>query len=149
MPPHAAPLVLLADVAATLYMTGLVWFVQVVHYPLFAGVGTDRWPAYAESHQRLTTWVVGPPMLVELATAVLLAWRPPDGATRVLPLAALALLGVVWLSTALLQVPAHGRLTSGFDAGVARGLVRWNWLRTIAWTARAVVVLALVGRQLR
>ena len=142
-------LALLANVAATLYMTGLVWFVQVVHYPLFAGVGPDRWPAYAAAHQRLTTLVVGPPMLLELGTALLLAWRPPSGDARTLPLAALALLAVVWLSTALLQVPAHGRLTSGFDADIARGLVAWNWVRTVAWTGRAGVVLVLVWRAMR
>jgi hypothetical protein len=33
--------VLLTCVASTLFMTGLSWFVQVVHYPLFAAVGPD------------------------------------------------------------------------------------------------------------
>ena len=143
------PLVLLAHAAATLYMTGLIWFVQVVHYPLFAAVGSAGFTGYAAAHQRLTTLVVGPPMLLELGTALLLAWHPPRGEARALPLAGLALLAVVWLSTALLQVPAHGRLSSGFDAEVARGLVSWNWIRTVAWTARAGVVLVLVARQLR
>lgn len=31
--------VLLANVASTLSMVGLAWFVDVVHYPLFAAVG--------------------------------------------------------------------------------------------------------------
>ena len=143
------PLVLLAHAAATLYMTGLIWFVQVVHYPLFAGVGAAGFAPYAAAHQRLTTLVVGPPMLREAMTALLLAWQPPRGEARALPLAGLALLAVVWLSTALLQVPAHARLAGGFDADTARGLVAWNWLRTVAWTSRAGVVLVLVARQLR
>lgn len=135
---------LLANVVATLYMTGLIWFVQVVHYPLFAGVGRERWAEYALAHQRLVTLVVAVPMLVELATAALLALRPPPVLGRGLPVAGLVLVLVAWASTALLQVPAHGRLAGGFDADVHRGLVAWNWVRTAAWTGRAVVVTAML-----
>jgi hypothetical protein len=35
-------LVLLANLAATFFMVGLIWFVQIVHYPLFGQVGRDR-----------------------------------------------------------------------------------------------------------
>jgi hypothetical protein len=31
---------------ATLYMTGLIWFVQLVHYPLFAQVGRHAHLSY-------------------------------------------------------------------------------------------------------
>ena len=57
-------LLLLAHAGTTLFMVGLVWFVQVVHYPLFGRVGEDEFVAYS----RLTGWVVGPPMLLEAAT---------------------------------------------------------------------------------
>ena len=33
------PLVFLLHLGATLALVGLIWTVQVVHYPLFAGVG--------------------------------------------------------------------------------------------------------------
>ena len=57
----STPLVLLAHAAATLYMVGLIWFVQVVHSPLFSRVGADGFVPYAAAHGVLTTWVVGPP----------------------------------------------------------------------------------------
>jgi len=136
--------VLLLHAAATLYMVGLIWFVQVVHYPLFRAVGREGFAAYEKAHTRLTGWVVTPPMLVELATAVALAlWRP-----AVLPTAwvwiSLALVVAIWLMTASLQIPAHRRLLAGFDAGVHRRLVRSNWLRTAAWTARGAIALWLL-----
>jgi hypothetical protein len=31
--------VLLANLSATLFMVSVIWFVQMVHYPLFARVG--------------------------------------------------------------------------------------------------------------
>ena len=65
--------ILLLHAAATVFMTGLIWFVQVVHYPLFSAVGRDRFSEYEGRHSRLTGRVVGAPMLLELATADL--WR--------------------------------------------------------------------------
>ena len=65
-------LVFLAHVAATLFMVGLIWFVQIVHYPLFGSVGRGGFAGYSQAHSRLTGFVVGPPMLVEAGTAVAL-----------------------------------------------------------------------------
>ena len=99
--------VLLVHLAATLVMVGVIWFVQIVHYPLFSRVGSGGFALYSDAHSRLTTYVVGPPMLVEAATALLLVFRRPEGVSLTAAVIGLALVGVVWLSTALLQVPRH------------------------------------------
>lgn len=140
----AAQLILLANAVATVFMTGLIWFVQVVHYPLFARVGNNVFPAYSQAHQTLTTLVVGPPMLVEALTAALLVIARPAGTSAALAWTGLVLVIVIWLSTAVLQVPAHGRLVHGFDADTNALLVSSNWIRTLCWTART----ALVGTML-
>ena len=138
-------LVLLVHVAATMFMVGVIWFVQVVHYPLFAGVGRDGFADYSTAHSRLTGLVVGPPMLIEAATAVALVVSPPPGIPFFLPLLGIVLLAVVWLSTAFLQSPQHGVLGRGFDAASHRFLVVSNWLRTACWTARGGVVLLMAA----
>lgn len=139
-------LVLLAHVAATLMMVGLIWFVQIVHYPQFARVGREGFAAYQAEHMRATTWVVAVPMLVEAITAGLLAWRPPTPELRSACWVGLALVVVIWISTATLQVPRHNALALGFDAEAHRALVQSNWIRTLAWTARGVLVLYLVSQ---
>ena len=140
-----APL-LLVHAAATTAMAGVIWFVQVVHYPLFAAVGRDGFAAYESAHRRLTTWVVAPMMLAELATAAALPFRPTPAAGPAWgSWAGLALLAVVWLSTFLIQVPLHERLSRGFDADAHRSLVRSNWVRTVAWTARAALALSMLA----
>lgn len=126
-------------------MAGLIVFVQVVHYPLMARVGAGTFPAYERAHTTRTGWVVGPPMLLEAASACWLAIYPPSTVLRGAALAGLALLSLIWLSTALLQAPAHGRLGAGFDDGTHRRLVGTNWIRTVAWLARVPVALALLG----
>ena len=59
-------IVLFTQVFATVFMVGLIWFVQIVHYPLYANVGREQFPEYEALHNRLTTWVVGPAMLLEM-----------------------------------------------------------------------------------
>ncbi len=132
---------LLVHAGATVAMAGLVWFVQLVHYPLFAHVGRDGFARYEAEHTRRTTWLVAPLMLTEAATALVLLVADPSPLT----VAGAVLLGVVWLSTALVQVPLHGRLQRGFDVDAHRRLVRSNAVRTAAWTGRAAIALALLA----
>ena len=138
-------LLLLAHAAATLFMVGVIWFVQVVHYPLFARVGTSGFAAYSGTHSRLTGLVVGPPMLLEAATAVALVITVPPGISVTLAWTGLILLAGIWLSTALLQSPRHTTLGRGFDAAAHHSLVTSNWLRTVLWSLRGLVVLWMLS----
>lgn len=126
---------------ATLYMTGLIWFVQLVHYPMFANVPAEVFVEYERVHQARTTWAVGPAMLLELGTAIALLWVRPPGVPLWVAWVGLALLLLVDGSTAVFFGPQHGRLSAGFDAQLHRQLVDWNWLRTAGWTARGVLLL--------
>ncbi|MEM9514404.1 MAG: hypothetical protein AAGA42_06055 [Actinomycetota bacterium] len=130
--------------AATAGMMGVIWFVQLVQYPLFAAVGEDGFAAYEAMHQRRTSMVVGPLMAVEgVAALVIIVWlRDLVGLT--LPLVGLVLLGVIHASTTFVQVPAHMRLADGFDAATHRRLVHSNWVRTAGWTLRTVLAGAMI-----
>ena len=48
-----------ANAVATLFMTGLIWFVQIVHYPLLARVAASESTAIADDHQRRTAREIG------------------------------------------------------------------------------------------
>lgn len=136
--------VALAHLTATVFMAGVIVFVQVVHYPLMAQVGSAGFATYERLHTIRTGWVVVPPMLIELACALFLALGFEGEAGARVAFLGLALLIVIWISTAVLQAPAHRRLLLGFDARTHRRLVRTNWLRTLAWLARVPVALALL-----
>ena len=137
---------LLAQTAATLFMTGVIWIVQMVHYPLFALVGRDEFPEYAAGHQRRIAPVVGIAMTVEAVTAVLLLAFTPAGVQEGLLVVGAILLLPIWLSTVLLQVPAHRRLGAGYDDQAASTLVTTNWLRTSLWSVRSVVILIVLAQ---
>lgn len=137
--------VLLVNAAATWFMAGVIWIVQVVHYPLFAGVGAPGFPGYHAAHSRRIGLIVGPAMLTEAATALLIAFSPPDGVAAWMAWTGLALVAVLWLATAALAIPQHGRLSTGFDPAAHARLVAGNWVRTAAWSARGVLVAAMLA----
>lgn len=122
----------------TCALIGLVWTVQVAVYPLFDRVGSDGFARWHEHYTTRIGLVVGPLMLAELGTGAWLLWR---GGRDTGVLISLALLAIVWLSTALIQVPLHNHLSLGFDAATHRRLVCTNWLRTAAWTLRGICLL--------
>lgn len=139
--------ILILHTAATLFMVGVIWFVQIVHYPLFLGVGRAEFAAYERAHTRRTGWIVGPPMVLEAGTTLaLLTPMRSAGLGPGLPALGFVLLAAIWLSTALLQVPAHRRLEREFDAAVHRRLVTTNWIRTVLWTLRGILALTLLGK---
>ncbi len=138
-------LLLAVHLAATAAMAGVIWFVQLVHYRSFAEVDRKSFPTFEQTNMRRTTWVVGPPMLVEMTCALLLVLNPPPGVATWQPWLGAALLLLVWLSTATLQIPRHSRLLDGFDAGVHRSLLATNWIRTVGWTVRVGLAVGWVG----
>lgn len=133
--PESLAWVATAQAAATFGMTGLIWLVQLVQYPGFRHIGPAEFEIFHRHHCRAIGPVVGPLMVLELLTALVLAvggephwfWR-----------SMLGVLLVIWISTALWQGPLHGRLSrEGPRPDLLRALVRGNWLRTILWTARS------------
>lgn len=140
---------LLIHAAATLAMMGLIWFVQIVHYPLFELASESRFQRFAAQYQRRTLYVVVPLMITEAATALTLLVASPPGLSRAPLWLGLLLLAVIWLSTGLFQIPLHRRLTNGRDVAAIRRLVTSNWLRTVAWTARGGLALFLLAEAWR
>lgn len=139
-----AQVVFLAHLAATLYMTGLIWMVQRVSYPLMAFVGQAESAEFERRHCDRISWVVGLPMLVEGITGLILLWfSPPWFPAWGFWLGAALLLGLA-ASTQFLQVPCHRKLAAGFEQHTHQRLVRTNWIRTVLWSLRSCLVIGML-----
>ena len=132
---------LLAQLIIALMLTGLIWTIQLVHYPSFAFVDPDQFHAFHAHHNRSISLVVMPLMLAEIALAALILFQKPS-----LPLAiAGVMVLLIWASTFLLSVPCHQKLAESFDLETVQRLVATNWPRTLLWTARSGLLAFLVG----
>jgi hypothetical protein len=124
---------------ASIWMTAIIWYVQLVHYPSFQAIEANKFCKFHAEHSRNTTLLVLIPMLLELTSALSLVWKSPSGAHLVL--GALTLL--TWALTFLVSVPLHNRLASGKDREVIARLIRSNWPRTLTWTLKLILVYVL------
>lgn len=133
----------LAQLITGLAMSGLIWTVQLIVYPAFLHLTPESFPAAHAAHCRRISFIVGPLLLVEWTAT--LGWLLGLGPvlTR-LHYGMAACVMVAILSTFLIQVPLHHRLNRGWDARLLHVLISTNWIRTLAWTAKAILaVLAL------
>lgn len=132
---------LLVNTASTFVLVGLIWTIQLVHYPAFRYISEPQFADFEAFHQRQVSFVVVPLMLVELATSVaLVGWRPA-GLPLSFAIAGVFLTFAIWVCTFTLQVPLHNRLSQGYDRAAIEALVNSNWIRTVLWSLRAGLML--------
>ncbi len=136
---------LLANLAATLFLTGLVWELQAVQFPLMLRAGGLDFPGYVNHQRTRNTLVMAPVMLIELITG---GWLLADNRLphRDVFHAALLIL-VIWLVTFGSIVPIHSKLARGFNEARVRTLIQRNWIRTVCWSLRSAVMLWIAGRR--
>ncbi len=118
-------------------LAGLIWVIQIVAYPQFLRVPATEFKAYHFAHCFRIGVIVAPLILTEVGTA---AWLIYQGGSHMLFIVSACLLPVIGLSTAIWQAPIHTKLMRGFDAPLIRRLILTNWVRTLAWTARGILV---------
>jgi hypothetical protein len=103
-------------------------------------VGPESFIDYQHANLRRTVFIVIPLQMIELVTALLLLWKTPTGILPVQVWTNVVLIGITWISTATLQVPSHSKLARGFNPRTQALLVSSNWIRTVIWSIRGIIV---------
>ena len=139
---------LIIHYAATLIMTGAIWLAQLSLYPLLALVGRETFPRYQAEHVRRISAVAWTFIYIELITGIALVFYSPPEIPLSLRLAGMVLIALIFATTWGIQYPIHKKLMTGWDARLHSKLVQTNWIRTIGWTARAILLTVALGRMI-
>ena len=123
----------------TLMLVGLIWTIQLVHYPSFHYVEPNKFAEFERFHTFRISIIVIPLMLCEFAVSGMLVHLSGYALKAIISLAMVAL---IWLSTAALSVPCHKRLEKGKDTATITRLINTNWIRTVLWTAKGILLCA-------
>ena len=119
------------------FMTGLIWTIQLIHYPTFSYVAEDHFKKFHVFHTRKITYIVLPIMFLELVTAVALAAQFSE--LKLIWVNIFTLL-VIWAMTFFISVPLHNSLSESMNTNVINKLVLTNWPRTLLWSIRLVLL---------
>jgi len=126
---------LFLQLVPTLMMTGIIWMVQVVQYPLFKFLEAQALVSFHNEYSLRITWVVLPLMVAELALGSLYFYVEANRMSGFL----LGSIIFLWGCTFFLSVPLHEQIASG-EMGIREKLVSTNWPRTIGWSMRTVAL---------
>ncbi|MEM0995488.1 MAG: hypothetical protein AAGN35_00345 [Bacteroidota bacterium] len=125
-------------------MMGVIWIVQLVHYPAFHYIAESEFKHFEQFHAQGITRFVAPVMLVELIASTWLAGMAPDYWGNWVNA---GLVIATWAITFFVSVPLHGALADGKNAAVIDRLIATNWWRTAIWTGKCaftgILLLAL------
>ncbi|PIY11044.1 MAG: hypothetical protein COZ18_04750 [Flexibacter sp. CG_4_10_14_3_um_filter_32_15] len=132
-------LILFSNILVTAFLVGLIWFVQIVHYPIFKEVGKQNFHQFHVAHTVSTGKIVILPMLLELGLSFWLVWEEQSFFSII----ALLITILLWILTAWIFVPLHGKLgdkAKGYDLEIMKKLVFRNWFRTLFWSLRLIIL---------
>lgn len=128
-------LIYVLHIFSCFFMTGLIWLIQLVHYPANRFINPQMFSAYQHFHQVTITLIVGPIMVLEVFTGLFIVFHESLSTSSLFNFAGLT---VIWLSTVFFSIPNHAKLEKEMDTKAMSRLISTNWLRTLAWTARSV-----------
>ncbi len=124
---------------------GLIWTIQLVHYPSMKYIPKDRFPEYHNFHSIRISILAIPLMFAELFTSIILLYQNLNNAIQTIFIVNLILVLLIWLSTFLIQVPLHNVLSKEKNTEKLSKLIFSNWIRTILWTARSILMILFLA----
>jgi hypothetical protein len=127
------------DTINTSILVGLIWTIQLVHYPSFNFIDPENYKNFQVFHMNAITPLVGPLMGLEMIL-FLLAINYKLYPKKLSMIVIFLLILSVWLTTALVSVPFHNTLLNGKDLDAISKLVTTNWIRTLAWTLKLILM---------
>ena len=134
--------VLLGHLIFTSIMTGVIWVIQIVHYPSFHFIEKELYTAFQKFHMNKISIIVMPIMLAELITGIMLFLDKSSKSPFLI--ISFIILVLIWLITGVFFSKAHNELMTGYQELVVDQLVVMNWIRTLLWTLRLLLLMGFV-----
>ena len=125
------------SIIVTTFLVSLIIITQIVSYPLFLKVNHNNFSDYHNSYTLSISKIVLPLMIAELSLSLALFLTKNDFNTII----ALSINISVWLSTFLIQVPIHNKISFQYSEVLIKKLIRSNWIRTFLWCAKLITLL--------
>ena len=137
--------IFLFNLVLSFVAVGLIWTIQLVHYPSMRYISKDKFPAYHNFHSIRISILAMPLMFGELVTSIMLWYQNFNNAIQTVFLINLIIVVLIWSSTFLIQVPLHNALSKEKNTEKISKLICTNWIRTILWTLRSILMILFLA----
>jgi hypothetical protein len=120
-----------------IWMTAVIWLVQVLVYPNFRLVADSDFKAFHKRHCDRISFLVAP-MIAQGSLSAMILYQESRTPEWIFHFSAIVLIFII---TASQSAPAHAKLSLGKNHDTIERLIAWNWVRTLLWTAELIAVL--------
>ena len=120
-------------------LLGVILTTQLVSYPLFLKVNIDNFKSYHNFYTKHISYIVVPLMLFEFFINFYNLYH----SSIIYPkfyISSLVLI-FIWFSTMLIQLPLHININFYFSKIVIDKLIKSNWIRTVLWSIKLVILI--------
>ena len=118
-------------------MVGIIWVIQLLHYPTFHFIKESGYEEFQHFHMQRISFIVIPVMITELLSGFMLVYYFRSN----LLIFCLIILLVIWLITFIFFTKLHQILLGGYDKIIVDKLVQINWSRTVLWSLRLIILI--------
>ena len=136
--------VFILHLVSTSIMVGVIWIIQLVHYPTFLFIDKQKYMKFQEFHMSRVSYIVMPTMIAELFSGIYILLYNNILMLNTFFLLASFSLFLNWVITALVFVKIHNGLLIKYEKKIILLLVKLNWLRTILWSLRLVFLTIII-----
>ena len=133
--------IFLFNLVLSFIAVGLIWTIQLVHYPSMRYISKDKFTEYHNFHSMRISILAIPLMFAELVTSIILWYQNFNNTVQTVFLVNLIIVALIWLSTFLIQVPLHNALSKEKNTEKLSRFICTNWIRTILWTSRSILMI--------
>ena len=137
--------IVLINIISSFFAAGLIWVIQLVHYPSMKFVSENEFESFHSFHQKKISILAMPLMAIELITSIILLIQSFENDTSLIFKINFMIVVLIWFSTFFMQVPLHQKLSKGKNDVLIDKLVFTNWFRTVLWTLRSILMLFLLA----
>jgi len=127
--------ILLLNAYITIFMFSVILMTQIVSYPLLKNVDNINFLKYHNFYVNRIFIIVAPAMFFEFILSFYILYY----FNSFYVLINFLTIALIFLSTALIQVPIHEKLKHSKDNFLIHRLINTNWIRTILWTTKLVI----------
>ncbi|MBT5855372.1 hypothetical protein HOH87_01895 [bacterium] len=137
---------ILINITTNFMMLGVIWFIQLVHLPLFSYVAGSHFSQYISIEAKRTLVLIALPMILELAATLYLLLRKSPAFNALSLKFSSILVAVIWGVAILAVLPSYGVLGEGFHTVPHNLLQLFMFVLATCWTAKAVIAIMLVSQ---
>jgi len=138
--PFLLSVALIGNLCFSVFMTGIILFVQFVQYPLLNHISSFDFSCYYKKYIYRISWIIYPVMIFEICFASWLSFIPIQPKLQIPLLVTYILLALASLNTFLIQTPLNQKLQVAFDKNVLSKILFYNWIRFFSCAMRTIIL---------